>query len=317
MSNLKVDMKLKQIHCFDEGDGWGSAEPYLWTVFFKVDGDTVVVNSDGPAAPFIQGVPTVVGTPGNHGNLGDTDVDDDDTVDIPAIIGEYHTVLRPIPLTTPLFGITEVGGMIGCVVVLMEEDNTGDDAITRGHEALDRNVRDRLAELLGTLSVSNQSPSEEDIKELSDKVGVAVKDAIGSGVSVLDWIFGFGNMDDQIGSTVFRFSHDQLAAMNGVPIPFEQRWDNEGDWSINGSIVATVAPEDPCCRELRGRVEALEKIIEAWRRRRNPDEREDQVKEQPSSPKDPRQNRPRRDRPPTKTMPVAERPTRARRSTKG
>ena len=137
MNDLKVDLKLDRIHCYDEGDGPGDAEPYLWTVFWKVDGDTVVVNTDGPAPPFVQGFPTVVGTPGNHGNLGTSDVDEGDDVSIPAIIGEYHTTMKPIPLTTPFGSVTDVGGMLGCVVVLMEEDFTSDDAIQRGHEALD------------------------------------------------------------------------------------------------------------------------------------------------------------------------------------
>ena len=119
MNDLKVDQKLNRIHCYDEGDGPGDAEPYLWTVFWKVDGDTVMVNTDGPAPPFVQGFPTVVGTPGNHGNLGTSDVDEGDDVSIPAIIGEYHTTMKPIPLTTPFGSVTDVGGMLGCVVVLM------------------------------------------------------------------------------------------------------------------------------------------------------------------------------------------------------
>lgn len=264
MDDLSVRLKLDRIHCFDEGDGWGDAEPYLWTVFFKVDGETMVVNTDGPSPAFLQGFPTVVGTPGNHGNLGDTDVDEGDDVAVPAIIGEYNTVLKPIPLTTPLFGVSEVGGMIGCIVVLMEEDNTPAAAIQRGHEALDSNVRDRLAALLATLSIANPSPSDEDIEALSDQIGEAVKGAVGDGVSVIQWIAAFGNMDDQIGSAVFRFSHNQLAGTGGAPIPFSREWDNEGRWGIYGNITARALPRRPdCCRDLRGRLAELEKALEA------------------------------------------------------
>ena len=45
MATTAVDITLRNIHCSDEGDGPGSAEPYLWTVFFKVDGDTVSFES--------------------------------------------------------------------------------------------------------------------------------------------------------------------------------------------------------------------------------------------------------------------------------
>ena len=266
MTDLNIEFKLDHIYCHDEGDGPGNAEPYLWTVFFKVDGDTLVVNSDGPAAPFLQGAPTVIGTPGNHGNLGTTDVDEDDDVPVPAIIGEYRTILKPIPLTTPLLGLSEVGGMIGCIAVLMEEDNTSNSAIALGHEALDRTVRDKLAKVLGTLSISKSEPSEEDIAALTDQIGQAVESAVGHGVSVLDWLVAFGNMDDQIGSALFRFSHKQLEESGGVSIPFSRRWDSEGDWELFGHIKATPIrrpqpPESKCCEELKRKVKELERAL--------------------------------------------------------
>jgi hypothetical protein len=211
----------------------------------------------------VQGFPIVVGTPGNHGNLGTSDVDEGDDVAIPATIGEYHTTMTPIRLTRPLGSITELGGMLGCVVVLMEEDFTSDSAIQRGHDALDRNVRDRLAALVGSLSISKPEPTDDDVSALSDQIGAAVKDAIGDGVSVLSWIAGFGNMDDQIGSAVFRFSHKQLEDSNGMRIPFGRRWPNDGDWQIFGGITANALParEDPCCDELRRRVKTLEVAV--------------------------------------------------------
>jgi len=269
MMDLNIEFKLDRIHCHDEGDGIGNAEPYLWTVFFKVDGDTLVVNADGPGAPFLQGAPTVVGTPGNHGNLGTTDVDEHDDIVVPAIIGEYRTIMKPIPLTAPLLGISEVGGMIGCIVVLMEEDNTPGSAIARGHEALDRTVRDKLAEVLGTLSISRPEPSEEDIAALTDQIGNGVKSAIGDGVSVLAWLGAFGNMDDQIGSALFRFSHKQLEESGGVSIPFSRRWDNEGDWELFGHIKATPIrrPESKCCEELKRRIEKLERVVAEYAKR--------------------------------------------------
>lgn len=269
MLDLNIELKLERIHCHDEGDGPGSAEPYLWTVFFKVDGEMLVVNSNGPSGPFLQGAPTVVGTPGNHGNLGTTDVDEDDNIAIPAIIGEYRTVMKPIPLTTPLLGLTEVGGMIGCIVVLMEEDNTPASAIARGHEALDSKVRDALADVLGTLSIGKPEPTEEDIIALTDQIGNAVKNAIGDGVSVLDWIGGFGNMDDEIGSALFRFSHKQLEASGGSAIPFSRRWDNEGDWELFGHIKATPIPrqEPACCRRLEEIIKRQERALVAYDKR--------------------------------------------------
>ena len=263
MLDLNIEFKLDRIHCHDEGDGPGNAEPYLWTVFFKVDGDTVVVNSDDIGNIFLQGPPTVVTTPGNHGNLGTSDVDEDDDVNVPAIIGEYRTVMKPIPLTTPVFGKTEVGGMIGCIVVLMEEDNTSDSDAGRGHERLDSAVRDQLTQVMGTLGISKLEPTEEDINAMTDRIGSAVKSAIQDGVGVVEWLLGFGNMDDQIGSGVFRFTHGSLESSAGMPIPFGRRWDNEGDWELFGHIKATPIrrPESKCCEELKQKIRELERAL--------------------------------------------------------
>ena len=38
-------------------------------------------------------------TPGNHGNLGDTDVEEGDDVGIPSAVGETAFTLKPIPVT--------------------------------------------------------------------------------------------------------------------------------------------------------------------------------------------------------------------------
>jgi hypothetical protein len=82
---LRVWMKLGHIHCYDEGDGWGDAEAYLWTVYFKIDGDGVALTDDLK----LSGTAPVVTTPGSHGNLGTSDVNAGDDVPILSAIGEW------------------------------------------------------------------------------------------------------------------------------------------------------------------------------------------------------------------------------------
>ena len=84
MNATAVTIALNNIRCFDEGDGIGSAEPYLWTVFFKIDGNTAHILPSTSLA----GSATVVSTPGNHGDLGPaaSDVDPGDNVAIPAAL---------------------------------------------------------------------------------------------------------------------------------------------------------------------------------------------------------------------------------------
>lgn len=235
MERLNVHLRLNNLHCFDEGDGIGSAEPYLWTVFFKIDGDTATVS---PSLS-LQGTATVVTTPGNHGNLPNHDVDPGENVPIPAAIGEFLTQLKPIPLQQPVGDVREVGGVMGAMTVLMEEDNTPNSAIAKGHTRLDQAVRDSLNALIPTLNVGHPEPTEEEIAALTKKVGDAVTKAVRDDVSVWEWLGGFGNMDDKIGSEVFRFSHKELEERGVSGITIQKRFRSEGDWELQGRVTAT------------------------------------------------------------------------------
>ena len=234
MNILDVSLKLNNLHCYDEGDGIGSAEPYLWTVFFKIDGDTTVVNS----SLALQGSATVVGTPGNHGDLPNHDVDPGENVSIPAVIGEFKTQLKPIPLQQPVGDMKEVGGVMGVITVLMEEDNTPNSAIAKGHAALNKAVQDSLNALIPTLKFGHEEPTDEEIEAIKKKVGDTVTKAIKNGVSIWDWLGGFGNMDDKIGSEVFRFSHKELEARGVSGISIQKRFKHEGDWELQGRVTA-------------------------------------------------------------------------------
>jgi len=45
-TGLQTLISLDQFHCFRMPDT-GTAEPYAWTAFFKIDGDTVVTDLAG------------------------------------------------------------------------------------------------------------------------------------------------------------------------------------------------------------------------------------------------------------------------------
>ncbi|EON64119.1 hypothetical protein W97_03349 [Coniosporium apollinis CBS 100218] len=245
--NTNVKLSLDVVHCYDEGDGPGDAEPYLWTVFFKVDGDSVTFNTDTLrletrlGRPFNITIPpraTVKATSGSQGNLNNTDVSDGESVFIPASIGQYNTILKPIPFSKPLLGMTQTGGMIGCIAILMEEDNTPNQAILAGYEALRTNVATKLSELLRQVTITSPDISEDAINGISAQIGNAVRAAIKDQVNAFEFIFGFGDMDEQIGSKVFRFTHRELQAANPFSQRFKERWDNEGSWEIYGHVFA-------------------------------------------------------------------------------
>src|SRR4029077_18702218 len=120
-------------------------------------------------------------------------------VPIPAELGSFSTQLRPIPLQVPVNGVTEVGGLVVLISILMEEDNTRGSAIAKGHEALNAAVQETLDALILNLNMAHPEPSEEEIKAMSDAIGNTVDQAISDNVDIWDWLAGAGNMDDKLG----------------------------------------------------------------------------------------------------------------------
>jgi hypothetical protein len=245
---VDVEVRLEKIQCLDEGDGPGKAEPYLWTVFFKIDGETCKVN----AALRLEGRATVITTSGNHGDLLRDEVDAGDNVPIPSTLGLMQTRLKPIYLDAPFEvggkRIDRVAGVVGCLVILLEEDYTPNDAIARGHEALNQAVQRELDNLIPTLGFSHQEVTDADIDEISNRIGDAVTAAIEANVTVWEWLRGVGNMDDKIGSKVFKVSLDVLNKKLENPnvqnpaFTFEETFNNEGIWVINGWIAPSRVP---------------------------------------------------------------------------
>ncbi|MFT3947574.1 MAG: hypothetical protein QM763_11450 [Agriterribacter sp.] len=258
-NNLNVTFNFDRLKCYDEADGWGSAEPYMWTIFFKIDGTTCRLND----SLMLEGTATIFTTPGSHGNLGDNDVDAGDTVSVPSAIGEKSMVLTPIPVPDSVkqVGIDDVTAIAGCIVVLMEEDNVTDDGADSGHSALNAAVQDALNSIIPTLGVSNQQISDDDIKKMADAIQSKVEDAVKNQQNIFENIWSWLNPDDTIGTKVWKFSGDDLLSNNPValqerwqkvwhPVPlgsfqYPGYWINNGDWELFGNITTSEIPSCP------------------------------------------------------------------------
>jgi hypothetical protein len=226
--NLAVTVRLAELHCVDEGDGPGTAEPYLWPLFFKVDGETVSV---GPGS-MLQGQVFIqrVRSPG-HGNLGSRDVDAGDVIAIPEDVGRWNTTMVPIPIadekvrmeSESTSGEEDVAGSLGVLLLLMEEDSLPDGAALAGYNSMVRTFEVEMNKVIPTLGVTKRELSPEDELVIKNKVRAAVQHAI---VHVMDfptkvavWIAG---PDDLLGSVAWQWKHDELS-MRGT-VNEVQRW---------------------------------------------------------------------------------------------
>jgi len=188
---------------------------YLWSIFFKIDGATATVNSSFK----LQGTATVVPTPGDHGDLPGSPTPDGITP-IPPSLGDFVTILEPIPVSG--LGVT-VGGVVGYVEILLQQLDTPDSDIPPGHQAMNNAVQQGLNNLIPTLGAMNQTPTQADIQAIesqaSSAVAAAVKNALGVGYKILTF-FGLQHQDDPWGDVVTYYTTTQLAASppKGIPL---------------------------------------------------------------------------------------------------
>jgi hypothetical protein len=233
---------LNPLDCHDEGDGIGDAEPYLWTIFFKCDGSSLMVSDAGK----IEGSAVIFPTPGSHGNLHRDDVDAGDTVFIPAELGLFANSVIPIPVAPSLQPVLgeDVPGFFGVVVVLMEEDNVTDDGAEAGHQALNGAIQSAIDKVLQSLGADHTMITPEDIESVTKGIDDAVSDAIKAQQNIFEDIWSWLNADDQIGNQTFVFNQDQFVTPDHPDqrvgsLGFSHRWESNGDWEIHGAMALT------------------------------------------------------------------------------
>jgi hypothetical protein len=221
-----VDVHLQSLTLHETEDTFGD-EPYLWTVFVKVDGDTVDFADLGRSRA------TVVSTSGSHNDLtGEENVGSGRTLAIPAHVGRFSTVLKtirglPVALVKPGDATQLV-----MYVKAWDEDGLSDGSVEAG--------RMKLVELLQTrLDAFIQSATPPDLGAIQAEIASAVEGAIAaSDQNILDFVFT-GGEDDQLGDATLRFSFTDLAASGGrIPLNFRFTGD-EANYELVGEIVVS------------------------------------------------------------------------------
>jgi hypothetical protein len=143
VARFRTRISLHHIHCYKQPEISGS-EPYLWTAFFKIDGDTIVVDLDAGGV-FLNGPCTFVATTSSHGNLDDTDVHEGDDVSIPPTLGELEFTVTTFRKAERLGSDdTNARGAVGVVVALIEEESSTDSDVARGRAQFNKEVEDAI-----------------------------------------------------------------------------------------------------------------------------------------------------------------------------
>lgn len=244
---LPVTLDISTVKATKNG-GIGPAEPYLLTVFFKIDGETmkIVQRTDGKLG--LTGEPVVRRTDSCHGDL--PAIRDGQTVGVPDKVGRTTFALQPIPLPGTL-GEAVVGGasgIAGVLYVLAEEDNSPDDAILAGYKALVDQLTVELRALVRSIVVDPAAPGAspfvitDEIKaEITERITVRVTQAVKAASGPFQKLAQALNKDDIIGNDVLLFTEAGLLAdrtQSGT-----ERFSGagvRGDWTVAWSAVATV-----------------------------------------------------------------------------
>jgi hypothetical protein len=256
---LRVHIRLKNIvtQLFSGGTSYVTQAKtlYLWTVFFKVDGSTVQVNSSLK----LQGTGTVVPTPGNQGDLpGGISASPylNESTPIPSALGDYVTELVPIPVSGTSLA---VGGVIGYAVILLYQEDTPASAVEAGHQALNSSLQQGLDNLIPTLGATNQTITQADVQNITNQILAAVQSAVKNNLSLAEKLGTLLNdefQDSPGGNTVVYFTESQLAASppQGIPLNSSNsaitEWDTptgsaptpQYTFTFSGTVVADPLP---------------------------------------------------------------------------
>lgn len=188
MISAKISVPI--LHCTSQYDEKGNSEPYLWFAYFWADITTL--NMAEPISVYVPPFSNIRGL-------------------FPDDIGNNRDIAIPPELGTFQISLDDAGShiaLLGILIVLMEQDETPDDAIAAGYDAYRDAVRRELNKYVSEYGLT--PPSDGQIKEIVNAITKSVYDAIKSKLSILSKLFD--NQDDFLGHVRGIFFGQQLHA---------------------------------------------------------------------------------------------------------
>lgn len=254
---IDLDLRFDELFCIVPNED--PDEPYLWTFFLKLDGETV--RQPFPNALSLEGHVQVFSAPGSHGNLNATGVSSQRSIPIPPHIGAHATTLRPIWITH-LGQTIAVPGQFIAVAAILEEDASPDSGIENGHQNLRAWVEQRVNEFISSIDIGEVVAAGPDPAATVNQRFQALIDEVKSSsrqIVVLEVMAAHApgaiweaDKDDTVGSLTFRFDERQLVndpgAMHQLLTDFaieanEEEGQIESMYRLRGNLDVSVHPE--------------------------------------------------------------------------
>lgn len=138
---LGFEVRLEQFQVWRPDEEAGGDEPYLWVLFFQVDGSTL-----HPGRP--SEVSAAFSSPhgrhgiGSHRNLGGRSLRRGASVSVPDRLG-LHTG-RLVRIGELPEDITRFATLAGVIVVALEEDDSPESAVEAGRREFERAITDEV-----------------------------------------------------------------------------------------------------------------------------------------------------------------------------
>jgi hypothetical protein len=247
LDQLQTMIVLEHLTCRREGS---DIPPALWTVFLKIDGDSVTLDGGDFT---LNGAAIVRSAPGSFGDLGAGEVHAGDAIPIPESIGHFTTVLQPIPVSDAIQALgapARVSGVAGvlCTLVARARGSNGtaetDDG---GYGALTAAVREELSLIIDRLGVLNQQPSPDDVDAVAGRIRDAIVHALRCDGPIVQRVPGL------IDSRSFVYTHTQLTPAYERPLSGRFESEDAGEWEISGQVAAWRVPARTAPPRLAGR----------------------------------------------------------------
>jgi hypothetical protein len=245
LSPLPVAIDLDQILCHEQGKRGKRGDPYLWTIFFKLDGTTASMSDPDFT---LSGLATTAPTPGSHGDLGARNIKSGDTVPIPAAVGHWQTTLTPIPVAEQFQKAgapASIGGALGVAMFLLEQEWTSERVAEAGHAALNSAVQQELNRIVDGIGLKHPKLTPADFEGVAGTVKQSIKSAILKESSIFQDVANLINKDAVLGMQFAVVTHKELATNPSQPLSERFQPTDRGDWEIRGSVKAAVASSTP------------------------------------------------------------------------